>query len=99
MWYLGGTHGVLHGTPWVFRGSFPGTSGLLEGYSDGASGRLHARKRAKLEGCASALEGVLCGVPFAEGALGADYIEGHSMGSSAHSRGFKAVLRGCSGGL
>jgi hypothetical protein len=51
-------------------GSCPGTSGLLEGYSDGASGRLHARKRAKLEGRASALEGVLCGVLFAEGVLG-----------------------------
>jgi hypothetical protein len=25
------------------------------------SGRLHARKRAKLKGCASALEGGLCG--------------------------------------
>ena len=57
MWYLGGAYGVLHGALGVFRGSCLGTSGLLEGYSDGASGILHARKRAKLEGRASALEG------------------------------------------
>jgi hypothetical protein len=64
---------VVHrGTPWysaAMQGYCPGTSGLLEGYSDGASGRLHARKRAKLEGCASALEGVLCGV-LCRGGLG-----------------------------
>jgi hypothetical protein len=63
------------------------------------SGILHARKRAKLEGSASALEGVLCGVLFAEGVLGAYYIAGHSMGSSAHSGGSRrsdGVLRGYS---
>ncbi len=76
-YYFCGTYGVLMGYSMVLTGysggSCPGTSGLLEGFSDGASGRLHARERAKLEGCASALEGVLCGVLVPRG-LGGNII-------------------------
>jgi hypothetical protein len=52
----------------------------------------HARGRSSRG--ASALCRVLCGVLFAEGVLGAYYTVGHSMGSSAHLRGCKAVLTG-----
>ncbi len=102
--YSTGTHrvlcgtGVLHGTLGVFRGSCPGTTGLLEGYSDGASGILHARKRAKLEECASALEGVLCGVLFAEGVLGGNIIlRGARWALQRTPGGLYAVRRGTQG--
>jgi hypothetical protein len=105
---LAGTRGVLCGTQGCSMvlygysvGSCPGTSGLLEGYSDGASGILHARKRAKLEGCASALEGVLCGVPFAEGGLGAIFycgaLDGLFMALQGVLCGTQGVLRGTLG--
>ena len=95
MWYLGGAYGVLHGTLGVFRGSCLGTSGLLEGHADGASGTLHARKGAKLEGFASALEGYSAGY-HCRGGLGGILYCGAL--DAAHSRGLYAVLTDYSGG-
>jgi hypothetical protein len=92
--------GYSTGTRWYSRYSgvaarvprdyLRGTPMVLPGYCTHARGR---NPRGALAHSKGTLRGTIC-----RGGLGAYYTAGHSMGSSAHSRGFKAVLRGYSRG-
>jgi hypothetical protein len=108
----GGTRRVLAGTRGVLCGT-QGYSMVLTGYS-GVAARVprdylrgtpmvlpghctHARGRSS-RGALAHSRGYSAGCYLPRGSGGQYYTAGHSMGSSAHSRGFNVVLRGYSRG-